>query len=412
MSVSKKHYYVTDGRHMIRHFTDECDALLFWTYNGMTGTLQEVHIDTGIVIDQIEENSATTSSGLFKWHTGKAIDFGSDVAIRTAIERNLAQHFSKKGINTVALPVAPIMKPAEASSSSQETSSPNVVAPAVLEELERLRKFVKMHSDVTEDELQKKHQELQKEWKEAEKIRRELEEQEKKRERALEKLEEEKRKFEAGKSTFRIIRREVREGKTRLDQIPEQFKHSYEAYQRLDDAGLLDLPDDPSSDRVSEWEKYLEIIEEIKIEEFEHDRNKYISIRDQIGNGKITETDIDPHFMPQYNVFTILEECEELHSKNAYDIFIETLSTYMMETNQAKWGFGNDISYMRDVNTDKRSQIKKEEVAEESKDEKNEEVHELSKDEVAKKYGIISGPDALNILESSASFLDAPPEDD
>jgi hypothetical protein len=446
--MSKTRYFVTDGRSVVRQFKSEPDAFLFYTYHGCKGVMQKLHSETGIIIDQVVKLYAG-----YYWRSGRPINLGSDPAMITTINNYLsgrAEQFSAVAIETTILeersayssPIQEQVRPVDVTSTTivpsansatvtekptdhtavENTSAADTTpqAPTAtseeLAELERLRNYVKMHVAVTEDEVRKRHEELECEWKAADAERARLERERQKRERAIEREAEERRKFEAGKTTYRMIRREVIEGKTKIGDIPAMFKHSYEAYKRLDDMGVLDLPDDPRSNRMSEWDHYQDIVEEIKEEEFERDRDRYVVIRDSINDDRMEESEIEPLFMPKYNTFTVLDQSGELNAKCAYELFVDLLSTYLQETNQSKWGFDKDISYMSDVVTDPRAHQASEQEEKQASGVAEEESKEriLTAEEAHEKYGAVGGTAAILAADMPkfASFLENLPEDD
>jgi hypothetical protein len=447
--MSKTRYFVTDGRSVVRYFKSEPDAFLFYTYHGCKGMMQKIHSETGIIIDQVVKLYAG-----YYWRSGRPINLGSDPAMITTINNYLSGRSGQFSAVTIESTIlversaygSPIQEQARPVDVTPTTTAPGAKSDAVTEkptdhttakvtsaadtttphaptatseelaELERLRNYVKMHVAITEDEVRKRHEELEREWRAADAERARLERERQKRERAIEREAEERRKFEAGKTTYRMIRREVIEGKTKIGDIPSMFKHSYEAYKRLDDMGVLDLPDDPRSNRMSEWDQFQDIVEEIKEEEFERDRDRYVVIRDSINDGRMEESEIEPMFMPKYNTFSVLDQSGELNATCAYELFVDLLSTYMQETNQSKWGFDKDISYMSDVVTDPRAHQASEQEEKQASGAAEEESKEriLTAEEAHEKYGAVGGTAAILAADMPkfASFLESLPEDD
>lgn len=418
-------YFATDGRAAMRTFSNEADALIFWSYNDCQGSLHELQDSTGIMLDHIVPGAVT-------WASGRSLNTG-DHSQTYAINRFLnrtptpiiqhahhSQHVQPATVNTTAHATNPVnitsvntalgsracllnttgvnnsavgynpnttVTPATTSVSQHESDT----VAALQSEIERLKTFV----DISQDDLATKQQELQERWEEEIK-KRNLVEQEKQR-----LLREEQREVEAenvfiaGKTTYRMLKNEITRGVTKPEQIPAQFCKRYLIYKELDEKALLDLPGD--------WEHFQEATERVKEEQFRADRERYYKIRDQIDAEEMKESDIDIEFNKIFLAFRVLDEAGDINQTYTYDMFIELVADYMNFWNDTKYGFDNDANYLEDVNIDPRQRST---TVEDTSDDSDDDGNILNQQQAQDKYGIRTGAAAAAELETMGSFLD------
>jgi hypothetical protein len=412
-------YLTSDGRGATRMFQTEPDALIFWYYNNCKGYLYQLQDDTGIVMDEARRDTRNWNSGSV-FNTGNRsqisaiVRYMNELAPFDYIPRSTTPliQTTPQSQNTHTQvahqpPNPPIREPLQLSNPLNQETLPvtNVQPPQVEsndiktveavplikennleEEIKRLRTFV----TISDAEIVEKNKELEEAWRLELEERNKLEQtkqsilREKQREEEAEKI------FESGKQTYRQLKREICTGVITPENIPDQFIRRYLVYKRMDEAGLIDLPND--------WESYQDFTDQLKEEEFNADKVKYYELKDNITRGESKESDVPLEFENQYRVFKVMDAQGVLDDENSYDTFLELLGDYMGAWNDCKYALSNDAHYLEDVN------IKPHEIV--SSNDETDDGPLLSTDEAREKYGIVAGTDAAEQLQGMNSFLD------
>lgn len=183
------------------------------------------------------------------------------------------------------------------------------------DELKKKINEIKKQYDIKKEEIEKKRQEIQKKAKkiilEKEKINNEkkiINNEKDKNEQII-------REFLASKKAFFLMKKDIDNNNHPLteDTISDFFKQNYQIFKDLHNKNEINIDDDNENEiliqeQIKKFDNIKCNLEEINfINKFLFEKKMYYSIKDQIENGDIYDTEIPDEFRKKYDIFTILD---------------------------------------------------------------------------------------------------------